>query len=65
MGLLKKFRKFVGGTRLEWPLPYREGLTFSDITVRDPFIVKDGKGGYIMAGTIYHYNFNDSYGTVI
>ena len=65
MGLLKKFRKFVGGMRLEWPLPYREGLTFSDITVRDPFIVKDGKGGYIMAGTIYHYNFNDSYGAVI
>lgn len=65
MGLLKKFSKFVGGMRLEWPLPYREGLPFSDITVRDPFIVKDGKGGYIMAGTIYHYNFNDSYGAVI
>lgn len=65
MGLLKKFRKYVGGRRLEWPLPYREGLTFDDITVRDPFVIKDGKGGYIMAGTIYHYNFNDSYGTVI
>ncbi len=65
MGLLKKFRKYIGGKRLEWPLPFREGLTFQDITVRDPFIVKDGSGGYIMAGTIYHYNFNDSYGTVI
>lgn len=65
MGLLKKFRKYMGGRRLEWPLPYREGLTFDDITVRDPFVIKDGKGGYIMAGTIYHYNFNDSYGTVV
>lgn len=65
MGLLKKFRKYVGGKRLEWPLPYKEGLTFDDITVRDPFIVKDGKGGYVLAGTIYHYNFNDSYGTVV
>ena len=65
MGLLKKFRKYMGGRRLEWPIPYREGLTFNDITVRDPFVIKDGKGGYIMAGTIYHYNFNDSYGTVI
>ncbi len=65
MGLLKKFRKYVGGRRLEWPIPYREGLALCDITVRDPFIVKDGKGGYIMAGTVYHYNFNDSYGTVI
>ena len=65
MGLLKKFRKYMGGRRLEWPIPYREGLTFNDITVSDPFVIKDGKGGYIMAGTIYHYNFNDSYGTVI
>lgn len=65
MGLLKKFRKYVGGRRLEWPIPYREGLTFADITVRDPFVIKDGKGGYVMAGTIYRYNFNDSYGTVI
>lgn len=65
MGLLKKFRKYMGGRRLEWPLPYREGLTFADITMRDPFVVKDGKGGYILTGTIYHYNFNDSYGTVI
>lgn len=65
MGLLKKFRKYVGGKRLKWPLPYKEGLTFEDITVRDPFIVKDGKGGYVLAGTIYHYNFNDSYGTVV
>lgn len=65
MGLLKKFRKYVGGRRLEWPIPYREGLTLNDITVRDPFIVKDGSGGYIMAGTVYHYNFNDGYGTVI
>lgn len=65
MGLLKKFRKYVGGRRLEWPIPYREGLTLNDITVRDPFILKDGNGGYIMAGTVYHYNFNDGYGTVI
>lgn len=65
MGLLKKFRKYMGGRRLDWPIPYREGLTFEEITVRDPFVIKDGKGGYIMAGTIYHYNFNDSYGTVI
>ena len=65
MGLLKKLRKYIGGKRLEWPLPYRERLTFDDITVRDPFVIKDGKGGYVMAGTIYHYNFNDSYGTVI
>ena len=65
MGLLKKLRKYVGGRRLVWPIPYAEGMRLDEITVRDPFVIKDGKGGYILAGTIYHYNFNDSYGTVI
>ncbi len=55
MGLLKKFRKYMGGRRLEWPIPYREGLTFNDITVRDPFVIKDGKGGYIMAGVGFYF----------
>lgn len=65
MGLYKKFRKFVTGARLEWPMPYREDRTLEQIFVRDPYIVKDGRSGYILTGTIYRLNYNDSYGTVI
>lgn len=43
-----------------WPPRYREDYTLEDINFRDPYIVKDGAGGYVMTGTVYHYNYNDS-----
>lgn len=59
MGLYKKFRKYVTGRRMVWPPEYREDRTLEEINFRDPYIVKDGKGGYVMTGTVYHYNYND------
>lgn len=59
MGLYKKFRKYVTGRRMVWPPAYREDYTLEEINFRDPYIVKDGKGGYVMTGTVYHYNYND------
>lgn len=43
-----------------WPPAFREDYTLDEINFRDPYIVKDGKGGYVMTGTVYHYNYNDS-----
>lgn len=60
MGLYKKFRKYVTGKRMVWPPAFREDYSLEEINFRDPYIVKDGKGGYVMTGTIYHYNYNDS-----
>ena len=59
MGLYKKFRKYVTGRRMVWPPQYREGMELGEINVRDPFIVNCGDG-YLMTGTIYHYNYSDS-----
>ena len=59
MGLYKKFRKYVTGRRMVWPPQYREGMELCEINVRDPFIVNCGDG-YLMTGTIYHYNYSDS-----
>lgn len=65
MGLYKKIRKYITGLRLEWPVPYRDDRTLGEIFVRDPFIVKDGKGGYVLTGTAYRLNYNDSYGVTV
>lgn len=60
MGLYKKLRKYLTGRRMAWPPPRSEGLSLSDINLRDPFIVRDGQGGYLLTGTVYHYNYNDA-----
>ena len=60
MGLFKKLRKYLTGRRMAWPPPRREGISLSDINLRDPFIVRDGQGGYLLTGTVYHYNYNDA-----
>ena len=60
MGLYKKLRKYITGRRMVWPPEYREGMALDEINIRDPFIVNPGEGGYLMTGTIYHYNYNDS-----
>lgn len=60
MGLYKKLRKYITGKRMVWPPAFREDYTLDEINFRDPYIVKDGKGGYVMTGTVYHYNYNDS-----
>ena len=60
MGLYKKLRKYLTGRRMAWPPPRREGISLSDINLRDPFIVRDGQGGYLLTGTVYHYNYNDA-----
>lgn len=60
MGLYKKLRKYITGRRMVWPPEFREDYTLEQINFRDPYIVKDGKGGYVMVGTVYHYNYNDS-----
>lgn len=65
MGLYKKFRKYVTGRRLQWPVPYREDRTLEEVYMRDPFVIKDGRGGYVLTGTVYRLNYNDSYGVVI
>ena len=59
MGLYKKLRKYVTGKRMEWPPRFRGGMELGEINVRDPFIVNCGDG-YLMTGTIYHYNYSDS-----
>lgn len=60
MGLYKKLRKYVTGKRMVWPPEFREDYKLEEINFRDPYIVPDKKGGYIMTGTCYHYNYNDS-----
>ena len=51
MGLYKKFRKYVTGRRLAWPVPFKEDRKLEEILVRDPFVYRTEDGGYALTGT--------------
>lgn len=64
MGLYKKFRKYVTGRRLAWPVPFKEDRSTEEIFVRDPYVFLTEDGDYALTGTTYRLNYNDSYGVL-
>lgn len=65
MGLYKKFRKYVTGRRLAWPVPFKEDRSTEEIFVRDPYVFLTEDGDYALTGTTYRLNYNDSYGVAM
>lgn len=59
MGLYKKLRKYITGKRMTWPVPFRKGIPTRDVFFRDPYVTTTNDG-YLMTGTVYHLNYNDS-----
>ena len=53
MGLYKKFRKYVTGRRLAWPVPFKEDRSTEEIFVRDPYVFLTEDGDYALTGTTY------------